>query len=72
MKKTKQKQLNEKYKSIIKNLERTKYEISEIDLKLNYVTDAILMNQLIYQRKASEMKYRYWYKLAKEHNIERE
>ena len=47
-------------------MELTKYEISELDSKLNFVTDIILMNQLIYQRKAAEMKYRYWYKLAKE------
>ena len=60
------KQIDEKYKTILKNMELTKYEISELDSKLNFVTDTILMNQLIYQRKAAEMKYRYWYKLAKE------
>ena len=57
---------DERYKTILKNMELTKYEISELDSKLNFVTDIILMNQLIYQRKAAEMKYRYWYKLAKE------
>ena len=57
---------SEKYNAILKNMELTKYEISELDLKLDFVTDLMLMNQLIYQRKAAEMKYRYWYKLAKE------
>lgn len=62
----KKENINEKYKTILKNMEHTKYEISELDAKLNFVTDTILMNQLIFQRKAAEMKYRYWYKLAKE------
>ena len=57
---------NSSFKALVKNMKNTKYEISELDASLDYVTDPILMNQIIFQRKAAEMRYRYWYKLAKE------
>ncbi len=56
------------YETLMKNLEATKYEISDLDATLDYVTDPILLNQIIFQRKAAEMRYRYWYKLAREMN----
>ena len=63
----KKKELNSMQK-LRENLENTKYEISQLDMKLDYITDPILLNQLIFQRKAAEMKYRYWYKIAREKN----
>ena len=54
------------FDTLIKNLEATKYEIADLDATLDYVTDPILLNQIIFQRKAAEMRYRYWYKLARE------
>ena len=52
-----------------RNLEITKIEISEINDSLNFITDPILMNQQIYQLKAAQMRYRYWFKMAKELRI---
>lgn len=57
---------SQSYKSLIDNLELAKYEISELDTSLDYITEPILMNQIIFQRKAAEMRYRYWLKLVKE------
>lgn len=52
--------------TIMNNLENTKYEISQLDVCLDYITDTMIMNQVIYERKAAEMRYRYWFKLARE------
>ncbi len=54
---------------IMYNLENTKYEISQLDVCLDYITEPMLMNQVIFQRKAAEMRYRYWFKLAREKKI---
>lgn len=54
------------FNTLRKNLEKTKYEIADLDATLDHVTDPILLSQIIFQRKAAEMRYRYWYKLAKE------
>lgn len=51
---------------LIKNLDETKEELRELNQSLNYVTDPILLNQLIFQIKAAEVRYRYWYCVAKE------
>lgn len=51
---------------LIKNLNDAKKEMSELNKSIDYATDPILLNQLIFQLKATEMRYRYWYKLAKE------
>lgn len=50
---------------LIKNLDETKEELRELNQSLNYVTDPILLNQLIFQIKAAEVRYRYWYCVAK-------
>lgn len=52
--------------TIMNNLENSKYEISQLDVCLDYITDTMLINQMIYERKAAEMRYRYWFKLARE------
>ena len=52
--------------AIMENLENTRYEISQLDVSLDYITEPMLMNQVIFQRKAAEMRYRYWFKLARE------
>ena len=54
------------FETIMNNLEKTKYEISQLDVSLDYITEPMLMNQVIFQRKAAEMRYRYWFKLARE------
>lgn len=57
------------YRYLMKNLESTKVEISDLNANINFITDPILLNQLIFQLKAAEMRYRYWYRLAKEMKI---
>ena len=68
-KRSSKKTKTEEYITLLKNLENTKYEISGLDDALNYVTDPILLNQIIFQRKAAQMRYRYWYKLMREMKI---
>ncbi len=51
---------------LIRNLDETKEELKELNQSLNYVTDPILLNQLIFQIKAAEVRYRYWYRTARE------
>ena len=62
----KQKHNDGSFEAIMNNLENTRYEISQLDVCLDYITDTMLMNQVIYERKAAEMRYRYWFKLARE------
>ena len=50
---------------LIRNLDETKEELRELNQSLNYVTDPILLNQLIFQIKAAEVRYRYWYRTAR-------
>jgi len=54
---------------LMKNLENTKLEISELNTNINFVTDPVLLNQMIFQLKAAETRYRYWYRLAKEMKV---
>ena len=53
-------------KYITNNLNNAKDEMSELISKIDFITDPLLLNQLIFQLKAAEMRYSYWYKLAKE------
>lgn len=50
---------------LIRNLDETREELRELNQSLNYVTDPILLNQLIFQIKAAEVRYRYWFCVAK-------
>ena len=59
----------EEYTFLMKNLENTKLEISELNSNINFITDPILLNQMIFQLKAAETRYRYWYRLAKEMKV---
>lgn len=56
-------------KAIINNLKKTKAELDILYHNLDYVTDPILMNQLIFQLKATEVRYQYWFCMAKDLNI---
>ena len=56
-------------KAIINNLKQTKAELDILYHNLDYVTNPILMNQLIFQLKAAEVRYQYWFCMAKDLNI---
>ncbi len=58
--------IEKEYMQLIENLKSTQLEISNLDATVDFVTEPILLNQIIFQRKAAEMRYRYWYKLARE------
>jgi len=55
--------------AIISHLKETKYELDSLTKNIDYVTDPILLNQLIFQLKAAEVRYQYWFCMAKEQNI---
>lgn len=55
--------------AIINNLKTTKQELKTLSHNMEYVTNPILLNQLIYQLKAAEVRYQYWYCMARELNI---
>ena len=54
------------FNALLQNLDETKTELSHLNQSLNYVTDPILLNQLIFQIKAAEVRYQYWFCMAKE------
>ncbi len=54
---------------LLKNLDETKEELEQLNQSLRFVTDPILLNQLIFQVKAAEVRYRYWFCLAREMNL---
>ena len=58
------------YLTLLKNLDSTKEEITHLNSALNFVTDPILLNQLIFQIKAAEVRYQYWFLIAR--NMESE
>lgn len=53
------------YISLLKNLDETKSEIEYLKSTLNFVTEPILLNQLIFQIKAAEVRYQYWFFIAR-------
>ncbi len=53
-------------KDLISNLEETKSELNHLKLAINYITDPILLNQLIFQIKAAEVRYQYLFCMARE------
>lgn len=54
------------YEILLKNINDIKKEIDCAKSSINFAVDPILLNQLIYQLKALEMRYRYWFKIARE------
>lgn len=58
------------YSTLLKSLDETKAEIIHLNSTLNFVTDPILLNQLIFQIKAAEVRYQYWFLIAR--NMEKE
>lgn len=56
---------NPELSALIKNLDETREELSLLNQSLNYITDPILLNQLIFQIKAAEVRYRYWFYTAR-------
>ena len=60
------------YKKLIENLDSTKEELAELNQSLRFVTDPILINQLIFQINAAEVRYRYWFCLARNSKKENE
>lgn len=65
----KEKMYTSEYTTLMKQLNDTKSEISDLNSSINYVTDPILLNQLIFQLKSAEMRYRYWFRLARDMDI---
>ena len=59
----------EKNSDIVNNLKEIKSELDILYHNLDYVTDPILLNQLIFQLKATEVRYQYWFCMAKHLNI---
>ncbi len=64
-----EKPVSSEYSTLMSHLSETKAEISDLNSSINYVTDPILLNQLIFQLKAAEMRYRYWFCLARDMEI---
>lgn len=62
-------QLTVEHKAIISHLKQTKDELETLTKNIDYVTDPILLNQLIFQLKAAEVRYQYWFCMAREQNI---
>ena len=65
----KEKMYTSEYTTLMKQLNDTKSEISDLNSSINYVTEPILLNQLIFQLKSAEMRYRYWFRLARDMDI---
>ena len=61
-----------RFEDLKRNLINTKMEISDLNTGINYTTDPILLNQLIFQLKAAEMRYRYWFKIARDFKMDTE
>lgn len=59
------KKTDPEYTGILENLDSTKEELDMLNQSLNYITDPILVNQIIFQIKAAEVRYRYWFYLAR-------
>lgn len=59
------KKADPEYRGILENLDSTKEELDMLNQSLNYITDPILVNQVIFQIKATEVRYRYWFYLAR-------
>jgi len=62
-------QLSKESKKIIDNLKSTKEELESLSQSIDYITEPILLNQLIFQLKAAEARYQYWFCIAKELNL---
>lgn len=62
-------ELSSESKKIIDNLKTTKNELDSLSHNIDYITDPILLNQLIFQLKAAEVRYQYWFCMAKEMNL---
>ena len=56
-------------RAIINNLKNTKQELDSLNHNISYITDPILLNQMIFQLRAAEVRYQYWFCMAKEMNI---
>ncbi len=54
---------------IINHLKQTKAELESLNKNIDYVTDPILLNQLIFQLKAAEVRYEYWFCMARDLSI---
>lgn len=61
--------LSDESKKIINNLKTTKDELESLNRSIDYITEPILLNQLIFQLKAAEARYQYWFCMAKELNL---
>lgn len=61
--------LSSEARTLLKNLDETKKELSLLSDNLNYVTDPILLNYLIFQIKAAEVRYQYWFCMARDMNL---
>ena len=51
---------------VMGNIKQIKKELYQLHNNINFITDPVLMDQMIFQIKAAEVQYRYWYKLARE------
>lgn len=61
-------EVNPEYRKILKNLDSAKEELEALKQNLNYITNPMLINQVIFEIKAAEIKYRYWFYLARTSN----
>lgn len=60
--------INPEYERILKNLDSAKEELEVLKQNLNYITNPMLINQVIFEIKAAEIKYRYWFYIARTSN----
>lgn len=49
------------------NIKAIKKELETLNNNLNFITDPVLLDQMIFQIKAAEVRYQYWYKLGREY-----
>lgn len=54
---------------IMNNIKAIKKELETLNNNLNFITNPILLDQLIFQIKAAEVHYQYWYKLGRENAL---
>lgn len=66
----KKEEIDPEHMELLKNLDETKTELNQLNQSLNYITDPILLNQLIFQIKAAEVRYQYWFCMARQMKLE--
>jgi hypothetical protein len=54
---------------LVKNLETTKSELAKLHSRFDQITDEVLVDALIFERKALELKYTYYHKQLKTKGI---